>query len=287
MDDKHAKIRESIKNIKSLPTLPGIVAKLNVLMEDKSVPVEEIARLISTDQILAAKVLKLVNSASYGFPRRVSTVSHAIILLGVNVVKSLVLSASIFEMMEKHVLGLWEHSLGAGIAANVIAKRLGLADPEEITTAALLHDIGKVIIKIELGDDYEHLATIVGQRDISMREAEREFLDTDHTEIGELLGKAWLLPEKLIEPIACHHDVARAAKQPVRTAAVHLANALVKAGGFGFGGDDIVPIIQPAAWKVLGLTDAHLEAIVEEMEDKLVDARNFSLEVQASDAVQT
>lgn len=286
MDDKQARLRDSIKNIKSLPTLPGIVAKLNVLMEDKSVPVEEIARLIATDQILAAKVLKMVNSASYGFPRRVSTVSHAIILLGVNVVKSLVLSASIFEMMERHVLGLWEHSLGAGIAANVIAKRLGLPDPEEITTAALLHDIGKVIIKIELGDDYDQLTSVVNQKDIAMIEAERELFETDHTEVGELLGKAWLLPDKLVEPITCHHNVGRAEKQPVRTAAVHVANAMVKASGFGFGGDDIVPTIQPLAWKTLGLTEAHLEGIIEEMEEKLVEARNFSLEIQSTDAVQ-
>jgi len=182
------------------------------------------------------------------------------------------------------VVGLWEHSLGAGVAANIISKNLKLPEAEEISTAALLHDIGKVIIKIRLQDEYGHLLSLIETRDITMIEAEKELLDADHAEIGSWLVSSWLLPEKLVEPLAFHHDVEKSAIHQTKTAVVHVADVLIKASGFGFSGDSIVPRIQPAAWKKLGLTEAILETIVEEMEDKLIEVKNFSMEIQSTDA---
>ncbi|HTP63965.1 MAG TPA: HDOD domain-containing protein, partial [Geobacteraceae bacterium] len=125
MEEKRTEIRAIIMNTSSLPTLPGIITKLNTLSENVKASVPEMARLVSSDQVLSARILKLANSPSYGF-YRVSTISNAMILLGINVVKSLALSSSIFEIMEKNSIGLWEHSLGAGVAANIICRRLKL-----------------------------------------------------------------------------------------------------------------------------------------------------------------
>jgi putative nucleotidyltransferase with HDIG domain len=235
------------------------------------------------DQVLSAKVLRLVNSAFYGFSRRVSTVSNAIILLGVNVVKSLTISSSIFEIMEKNVVGLWEHSMGVAVAANIISRELKLPEPEETSTAALLHDIGKVIIKIRLQDDYNLLTSQIKEKGMTMTEAERDLLATDHAEIGEWIAQSWLLPEKLIEPIAFHHDVEKSSVQRAKTAVVHIADVLVKASAFGFSGDDLVPQIQPVAWNKLGLTEELLERIIQKVEDKLVEVKQFSLEIQGGD----
>ena len=269
-------------NTSSLPTLPGIITKLNALSENDKSSVQEMARLVSSDQVLSARILKLANSPSYGF-YRVSTISNAMILLGVNVVKSLALSSSIFEIMEKNSVGLWEHSLGAGVAANIISRRLKLPECEEISTAALLHDIGKVIIRLNFGDDYRQLLALIEEDEVSMLEAERQLLGTDHAEVGAWLAKSWFLPEKLIRPIVYHHDVAAAPSQQIKAAVVHFANILIKASGFGFSGDDLVPLIQPVAWEKLGMTESILTEIVEELEDKLVDTKNFSLEMQTAD----
>ena len=281
MEEKRVEIRNIIMNTSSLPTLPGIISKLNSLSENDKSSVQEMARLVSSDQVLSARILKLANSPSYGF-YRVSTISNAMILLGVNVVKSLALSSSIFEIMEKNSVGLWEHSLGAGVAANIISRRLKLPECEEISTAALLHDIGKVIIRLNFGDDYRQLLELIEIKEIPMLEAERGLLGTDHAEVGAWLAKGWFLPDKLIEPIACHHDVAAATSQQTKAAVVHFADILVKASGFGFSGDDFVPCIQPVAWEKLGMTEAILTEIVEELEDKLVDTKNFSLEMQTA-----
>jgi putative nucleotidyltransferase with HDIG domain len=282
VEDKRTEIKNIIMNTKSLPTLPGIITKLNALTSNDKSSVQEMARLVSSDQVLSARILKLANSPSYGF-YRVSTISNAMILLGVNVIKSLALSSSIFEIMEKSSVGLWEHSLGAGVAANIIARHLNLPECEEISTAALLHDIGKVIVRLNFGDDYRLLLALVAEKDISMLEAERELLGTDHAEVGAWLATGWYLPEKLIEPISCHHDVATSENFRVKTSVVHLADILVKASGFGFGGDDLVPLVQPLAWDTLGITEPILESIIEELEDKLIDTKNFSLEMQGSD----
>ncbi len=282
MEDKRSEIRSIIMNTKSLPTLPGVISKLNSLTDNDRSSMQEMARIVSSDQVLSARILKLANSPSYGF-YRVSTISNAMILLGVNVVKSLAISSSIFEIMERNSVGLWEHSLGAGLAANIIARTLKIQNCEEISTAALLHDIGKVIIRLNFGDDYRQLLSLIREKDVSMREAERELLGTDHSEVGAWLAKSWFLPDRLVEPIARHHDVNASYSFPLQTSIVHLADVLVKASDFGFSGDDLVPRIQPAAWEKIDMTESLLAGIVEEFEDKLIDARNFSLEMQASD----
>lgn len=284
MEDRRNAVRNIIKDTKSLPTLPGVITKLNSLSANSKSTIQDMARLVSSDQVLSARILRLVNSPSYGF-YRVSTISNALILLGVDVVISLCLSSSIFEIMETNVLGLWEHSLGAGVASNIIARKLGIPESEEIATAALLHDIGKVIIKIKFKDDYEQLLSVINKREVSIREAERELLDTDHAEVGGWLAKSWFLPEKLIEPIVCHHEVHKSTTHQTKTAVVHLADVLIKASGFGFSGDDFVPRIQPAAWKKLEMTEGLLEEIVDELEDKLIEVKNFSLEIQASNVL--
>jgi putative nucleotidyltransferase with HDIG domain len=270
-----------------MPTLPGLISKLGALTENNKASAQEMARVVSMDQVLSAKVLRLVNSAFYGFSRRVSTVSNAIILLGVNVVKSLTISSSIFEIMEKNIVGLWEHSMGVAVAANIIARELKLPEPEETSTAALLHDIGKVIIKIKLQEDYEQLTRIIQEKGLRMVEAEQELLGTDHSEIGEWIAQTWLLPEKLIEPIACHHNVEKSFVQRTKTSVVHLADILIKASAFGCSGDDLVPQIQPVAWKKLELTEPLLEKLIDKIEDKLVEVKQFSLEIQSSDESKT
>lgn len=276
-------LQQFVGGIRTMPTLPGIISKLNELANDEKASVGKMACVVSADQVLSAKVLRLVNSPFYGFPGRVSTVSNALILLGANVVKGLVLSSSIFDMMERHVVGLWEHSMGAAVIASVIAKKMGLPEPEEISTAALLHDLGRVLIKLHLEDRYHELEAAVVQGPSSMLDAERARFSTDHAEVGEWLAKNWFLPDKLAEPIACHHDVERSVAHRTRTAVVHVSDALIKSYGFGFSGDDFVPRIHPLAWKTLGLSDSLLTEVLDDVDGRLVDAKHFSLEIQTAD----
>jgi len=278
VEDKRSALKKIILDTKTLPTLPGVISKLNSLSDNDKASVQEMAKIVSSDQVLSARILRLANSPSYGF-YRVSTISNALILLGVNVVKSLALSSSIFAIMEKNSVGLWEHSLGVGVAANLMSRKLGLSECEEIATAALLHDIGKVIISLKCTDAEMEILRIVRDRRIYILEAEHEVIETDHAEVGGWLAKSWFLPDKLSEPITFHHDVAKSESHRIKTSVVHIADVLIKACGFGNSGDCYVPRIQQVAWDTLNLNEQILSEVVGEIEDKLVDVKNFSLEM--------
>lgn len=280
MDDKRSDLKRIIMDTRTLPTLPGVINKLNTLSDNDKSSVQEMARIVSSDQVLSARILRLANSPSYGF-YRVSTISNAMILLGVNVVKSLALSSSIFAIMEKDSVSLWEHSLGVGVAANLIARKLGLPECEEIATAALLHDIGKVIISLKCNEAENDILKLVRERRIYIMEAEREIIDTDHAEVGGWLSKSWFLPDKLSEPIAFHHDVVKSENHRIKTAVVHIADVLIKASGFGNSGDSFVPQIQKIAWDTLKMNEQLLAELVDEVEDKLIEVKNFSLEMMS------
>lgn len=278
MTDKRSDLKKVIMDTKTLPTLPGVIQKLNSLSDNDKSSVQEMARIVSSDQVLSARILRLANSPSYGF-YRVSTISNAMILLGVNVVKSLALSSSIFAIMEKDSVGLWEHSLGVGVAANLTARKLGLPECEEIATAGLLHDIGKVIIRLKCSDAENDILKLVRERQIYTMEAEQEVIDTDHAEVGSWLSKSWFLPDKLSEPIAFHHDVAKSETHRIKTAVVHISDVIIKASGFGYSGDGFVPPIQKVAWDTLKLNEQLLAELVDEIEDKLVEVKSFSIEM--------
>ena len=279
MLDKRGEMKKVIMDTKTLPTLPGVILRLNELSESQKTSVQEMAKIVASDQVLAARILRLANSPSYGF-YRVSTISNAMILLGVNVIKSLALSSSFFEIMEKDSVGLWEHSLGVGVAANLIARKLGLPECEEISTAALLHDIGKVVISLKCKEASTRIRALANEKQLYIQAAEQEIIDTDHAEIGAWLAKSWFLPDKLSEPIAFHHDVDMAINHRLKTAVVHVADAIIKASGFGDSGDHFAPQIQQTAWDVLKITDQQLSELVEEIEDMLIEVKNFSLEMQ-------
>ena len=280
-DEKRTKFRKALRSVKNLPTLPGIVIKLSKMAEDPDTTTDQMGKVISKDHILAAKLLKLVNSAFYGFPQRISSISSAIILLGFNVIKSLIISASIFEFMEDQDLELWEHSLGCAVVSSVLAKRLGVSEPEEISTAGLIHDLGKVAIKMELPEEFEKIHGLVRKRGISTLEAEREILGLDHAEVGGWLAKSWNLPAKLIEPIACHHDPRTSKNEQTASSIVHFSDIVIRGWGYGHADDIWVPPLNKRAWTILDLVPEDLDQIIEEVEEKLWDVKGFSLDIRS------
>ncbi|MDF1614498.1 HDOD domain-containing protein [Desulfurivibrio dismutans] len=280
-DQKREAIRKALREVKNLPTLPGIISKLTKMADDPDTTTEQMGRTISKDHILAAKLLKLVNSAFYGFPQRISSLSSAIVLLGFNVIKSLIISASIFELMEDQDMELWEHSLGCAVVCSVLAKRLGVSDPEEVSTAGLIHDLGKVAIKMELPKESEELSALVVSRQINRFEAERELLGLDHAEVGGWLAKTWNLPAKLVEPISCHHDPGQAKAEPLAAAIVHFSDIVIRGMGYGHGRDIWVPTLDPKAWELLRLKPVDIDEILAEVEEKLWDVKGFSLDIKA------
>ncbi|HPL96050.1 MAG TPA: HDOD domain-containing protein [Smithellaceae bacterium] len=269
-------LRHKVENISTLPTIPGVLKRLSTILEKPRVTIVEISSFISNDPALTTKVLKMVNSAIYGFPGRIASVSHATMLLGLNVIKGLLLGVSVFDLMQKTMSGLYEHSLATAIASRVIAQKKNLKEPEEVSVAGLLHDIGKVVLILEFAAEYEQAMTEAARRNISIYEAEKKQFNATHADVGGWLAEKWRFPANLIEVIACHHQPTTAKSAPLETAIVHLADLLTRARGFGFAGEKLVPEVHPVAFELLGLSEQDILEVLQETENNMATAEDIS-----------
>ncbi|MCL4537429.1 MAG: HDOD domain-containing protein [Nitrospirae bacterium] len=270
-------LRSQIEKIDTLPTIPSVLRKLLVVIENPGISLNEVGSFISNDPVLTSRVLKVVNSPVYGFPGRISSVSQALILLGLNVVKGMLLGVSVFEAMQKTMVGLWEHSLGCAITARIIAKKKDLKEPEEVSVAALLHDIGKVVLGLKFPDEYKKIMAEAETKDIFIFDAEKNYFGINHADAGAWIAQKWNFPYRLVEVIEYHHKPHLSKNVTMQTAIVHLSDILVRIKGFGFAGDNFVPAINNAAWQMLDLSEADLKDIIKEMEDSLSQAEDFLL----------
>jgi putative nucleotidyltransferase with HDIG domain len=262
-------LRRKVENINALPTVPGVLKRLSGVIEKPRITIVEISAFISNDPALTTKVLKMVNSAIYGFPGRIASVSHATMLLGLNVIKGLLLGVSVFELMRKTMSGLYEHSLACAIASRVIARKKGLKEPEEVSVAGLLHDIGKVILILEFPREYEAARNEAQEKKISIFEAERNQFNATHADVGGWLAEKWRFPRSLIEVIEFHHRPALAKNAPMEAAIVHFADLLACARGLGFAGENFVPEVNAEAFELLNLSETDLKDVLRELEENM------------------
>ncbi|MEZ5063893.1 MAG: HDOD domain-containing protein [bacterium] len=198
------------RNINELPTLPHVVSQILEKTRDQDASLTEVVSIISTDQALVSTLLKLVNSAFYGFSRRITTLKQAITLLGFRSVRNVVVNCGVVGIFRKRTFNnhyrfrLWDHSVACAVAARTLAEMKGFKAKEEAFTAGLLHDIGKVVI-----DQYAPKDSAAIMRKVEAgadpREAETEVLGVDHTQVGGWIAERWHLPKTLCWVIEYHH----------------------------------------------------------------------------------
>lgn len=256
-----------IERIISLPTVPGNMNRISAVIEKPSITLDEIGRFIASDPALASKVLKMVNSAMYGFPGRITAVSYAVMLLGLNVVKGLLLGIAVFDIMEQTMKGLWAHSVGCAVAARCIAEKKGIKDPEEFSIAGLLHDIGKAILVLEYQKDYEKTMKVAADENITIYEAEKKVFTNGHAEVAMWLAEKWRFPRNLVEVIAYHHRPSFSRIAPLETAIIHVSDIIVRARGAGFAGDYYVPELNAQAFDLLTLSNEDIKDILRKIDD--------------------
>jgi HD-like signal output (HDOD) protein len=277
------KLDHLVQQIGSLPTLPSVIVRVNEQVANPKTSALDLARTILEDQSLTARLLRLVNSPFYGFPRRIATVTEAVTILGFAPVRSLLLTASVVDLLvgeetpDFSPTGLWEHSVGAAVGAGLLARYTRHEDREEVFVAGLLHDVGKLVLFHFLTKEFLAVLETSRREDIPIRTAEQRLLGFTHDQVGRLLAERWKLPVRLSEAIGCHHrpDLAQVGKR--EAALVHVAEALTRALGLGSGGDDAVPMLEPDCWRRLGLQTTILEPLMIELEEQYADARAILL----------
>lgn len=276
-------IKQSLESISTIPTLPVVIDKLTRLLQNPKTSAEEVGKAITTDQALASKVLKLVNSAFYGFPGRISTITHAIVILGFSTVKNVVLTASIFDAFRKQGTGIdgfdlehfWLHSIACGAAAQSIAKITGSNQKEECFIAGLIHDVGKIILCQYLPDDFRDVYLHAKEHSNLFFESEQVLFDVTHQDVGGFLAQRWNLPKDLQNAVKFHHEPLSTRDHYTMTAIVHCADIFVRALDYGNGCDNKIPVMSDHVWKNLGLDSIPLNQLFEAINDEIAKASVF------------
>ena len=235
------KRQEIIESIASVPPLPSASTEVIRLLRDPKVPSARIAQAIEYDPSLTTNVLRLANSSFFGFHRSVSTVKEAIFRLGTNQVFQLVVAATVGKMAQRPVKGydlpggdLWDHLVGTAIASTRLAETLHLEIPSYTFTAALTHDVGKVVLGTFVEVDAEAIRALAYEEKMSFELAEQKVLGIDHSEVGALLLEHWNLPEHLVDVVRWHHQPENYRGKDLRAAnVVHVANVLCLMAGVG------------------------------------------------------
>ncbi|OHB75749.1 MAG: hypothetical protein A2Z34_00465 [Planctomycetes bacterium RBG_16_59_8] len=275
------RLKKIVSNISGLPTLPSMLSNINKMMLNPRTSAKEIAQLISSDPTITAKVLRVVNSSFYGFPNRITTITHAIVILGFNTIKSIVLSSTIFDVFKTGAKDarfdrteFWKHSIGCGAAARVVGKMLGHSAIEELFIAGLVHDIGKIVLDQYAHEKFLDILDVVSNRNCLIVQAEEDVLGFTHAEVGGWLFEKWNLSKGLVDCVKCHHNPALAGDHQRLVAIVHLADIVTRAIRCGSGGDRKIPAIAESSWQALGLKPENFDAIIagagEEIEKAMV-----------------
>lgn len=277
-------LEEIIGRVKDIPTLPNITYEIMKLTEDPDSTVHDIENVVMKDQSLTTRILRLANSAYYGYPRRISTVSEASVLLGFQAIRSLTLTASVGGLLMKEVPGyglgkneLWKQSQSCAIISRYIARKVRFIKVDQAYVAGLLRDIGKVIVSYYLTDHFKQIMDLVESENISFLDAEERILGFHHGQVGAEIAKKWNLPEDLAEAIAYHHSPEKAVINPKLTSIVHIADAIVMMMGIGLGVDGMVYNFSKEAIKSLGIDEPMLEQIMSDVSDLLLDENAFTM----------
>jgi putative nucleotidyltransferase with HDIG domain len=209
-----------------IPTLPAVVMQAMEVLQNPTSDAASVERVMARDPAISLKILRVANSAFFGFSRKIDTIAEAVGVLGFVNLQGMILGLGAFDSVRSGRLklgNLWRHSVTTATAARVIAERVGRR-PDEAFTAGILHDIGKLIFAVQAGSDYQRVIDLERVAGASSLEAERALLEFTHPEVGEMVAQRWNLPPRYVAAIAHHHAPSGAGDEAAFAAIIGLAN---------------------------------------------------------------
>ena len=230
-----------LSSIRNLPSIPMVMFEVSKLLNNPNTSASELGKMIGKDQGLVAKILTVANSPLYGLPRRVSTIEFAIVILGFEHIKNIVIALSMVEAFKKDGLKNWDsktywnHSILTASIAKKIADDLYFPKSGEAFTAGLLHDLGISIIQRYFNKEFNLINELVDSQQMRYLKAEEQILGLTHQEIGKFLISRWNLPASLGDVICNHHHPSQSEENQVMASIIHLADYMTQylnAGGF-------------------------------------------------------
>lgn len=266
-----------------LPSLPTIALKVMEMVGDPNATATDLQHVIMSDQAMAARVLKIANSALFATRSTITTISHAVVVLGFSTLRSVVLASSVQRSFSDSPgrrggladASMWEHALAVAIATREIARGTGVMPTEEAFVSGLLHDIGKLVLSKNLTQPYGEVLSDVVAGLSTFVDAETRLLGFNHTHVGALVARKWKLPDSVANAILFHHNPRMAPAETNHCAAVCLANEIAVTANIGIEKRVEGDWAEFEAVKMLGLSAAG----VQELKSKTLQV--FSEEKQA------
>ena len=262
-----------------IASLPAVVTKAMEMLNCPNTSASDVGQIISQDPALSVRLLKIVNSAFYGFPSRIETISRAITIIGTLELTDLILGSSAIHAFEKipnqlvDMEKFWEHSLYAGIVARILARYLRAPNTERCFVMGLLHDVGALILYRQQPEKSRQALELSIEQSIPLHISERENFGFDHGDVGAELMHAWKLPESFIEVTRHHHQPSVAECYRLETALIHLADVITgMAHGNASRIKQVTPL-EPGAWELTGLSVDVMEPVVAEADAQFEEAR--------------
>ena len=279
------KVTQIIANIRNLPTPPIVFHQIQKVISDPKVSAGQIASILSEDPAMSVKVLKLTNSAFYGLSREVESVKQAVVIVGLEAIKNLVLAASVLDMFKGKDFDqeaqekFWRHSLAVGFCGRMLANQTrvrGMIDPDSVFSGGLLHDIGKVVMSCFLRKEHDEV-TEERQKDTESPsfEVEERVLGYNHADIGGVLAEQWKLPSRLIQAVAFHHRPQLNTSDDPIANVIHVSNYIAKKTFCNRDEQYLVGSMEPSAVDYMQITDEDIETYCEKLREEYVKAETF------------
>jgi len=262
-------IKSIIKKIDHLTPIPQVASKVMSIAEDPKSSMYDLSKVIIYDTAVTANLLKVVNSAYFGLPEKVDSVHQAIVYLGMAQVVDLVLLSASGENLQKAQEGydleageLWKYSVSSALLARELAEKKGVKETHLIFTAALLKDIGKVILNQYVKDSFDKINALVTKQNFTFREAEKEVIGIDHAELGGMVAENWKFSPKMVEIIRHHHRPQEASISEFESAIVYMADTICMMMGIGVGSDGLAYRFHREVVESLELTESEFQKII-------------------------
>ncbi|MBI2355132.1 MAG: HDOD domain-containing protein [Deltaproteobacteria bacterium] len=282
-----AKAEQLVAKIDDLPTIPVVATQVLQLLDQPDVRIEQVADLMLSDQVMAARVLKMVNSPVYKPGQEITSLKRALVYLGLKHIREVALTTSFIDAFDENagafeISTFWEHSFGVGMVSKIIAGKIGYHDQEQAYIAGIIHDLGEVFLSNFLRDEFQAVLDSIKDKPVKLVDAEAEQLGTSHCEIGLCMARKWNFPEVYCEVIAYHHTPSEATIDPVLCAIVNLSDLFCSVRELNYGGREWVSfnLFEEQAWQILkkespSLAELDVERFCYELDDAIPDVKEL------------
>ena len=292
--DKQAMLataRQMVDKIEDLPTIPVVATQVLQLLDDPDVNVDKVADLMLTDQVMTARVMKMVNSPIYRPSHEITSLKRALVYLGIRHIKEIALTSSFISAFEDKggvidISTFWAHAFGVGMVSKIFAEKIRYPDVEKAYLSGIIHDIGEVVLSYYQPEVFSNILTRIKASPARLVDLELQEFNTTHNEIGYCMAEKWNFPESYREVIMFHHTPREATTDPVLCAIVNLADLFCSVRDLYYGGDVWASfnLAEEEGWTILkeqypSLAQLDVERFCYELDDAVPAVKELVLSI--------